>query len=739
MGYTNLKYLNKSVLQSFLSNYDKFTILGHTYAMEREMLRVVDFKNSTYKHPEVFGYKSRNMYITTDFAENQVEVITDQHKTIGEVIDFNEALFDIVASELKEDEVLWPLSMPCEITDDISESTFREEKENELYRKYLTNKYGKNKQMISGIHFNFSFAEEFISDLYKYVDYEGDYQAFKDSVYLKVINNYLYYQYLITVFLSATPIANDSFGVTNDVYSIRNSKYGYRNLEDLGIDYSSIDSFITSVKSAIDQKLIIDEREIYESIRIKNGHKYVSEHLKETGIKYIEIRNIDINPYFKGGANPQDLQFLELVLMFCLYTDFEEKPRIDELISSSTDISEYEDIILSDLAAIRDFCCKYRLDLCNLVDEYVEQIKTNNTLTMRVKREILEIGFESFGYKYANKYLTSAYENRYKFLGFESLELSTQLLIKEAVKRGIKVDILDKSDNFIKLSTKEKSELIMQATKTSVDGYVNILAMENKVVTKKILDEAGIKTPKGREFTNIHLAYKYALSLKDNFVIKPKSTNFGIGVNIFKDVVIEEDVLSAVEFAFKHDNTIIVEEFIKGKEYRFLVIGDSTVGVLHRVPANVVGDDKHSIAELVEIKNKDSLRGSGYVSPLEKIKIDEVCKTFLHAQGMDENTVLDEGVQVFLRENSNVSTGGDSIDYTDTIPTKYKELAAEATKLFDVAFCGVDIIIEDIDKEDSDYGIIELNFNPAIHIHSYPYQGKERNIAKEILAVLKLV
>ena len=91
---------------------------------------------------------------------------------------------------------------------------------------------------------------------------------------------------------------------------------------------------------------------------------------------------------------------------------------------------------------------------------------------------------------------------------------------------------------------------------------------------------------------------------------------------------------------------------------------------------------------------------------------------------------------VFLRENSNISTGGDSIDFTDIIPNRFKEIAIKSSKAIGAKICGVDMVIEDYTDERSNYGIIELNFNPAIHIHSYPYEGKERNVAKDILNLL---
>ena len=92
------------------------------------------------------------------------------------------------------------------------------------------------------------------------------------------------------------------------------------------------------------------------------------------------------------------------------------------------------------------------------------------------------------------------------------------------------------------------------------------------------------------------------------------------GENFEDDLLLKVNSNGQFYFAFKNDNTVLIEEFIKGKEYRFLVIDDEVVGILHRVPANVIGDGEKTISELVEIKNQDPLRGKGYVTPLEKMQ-----------------------------------------------------------------------------------------------------------------------
>ena len=113
---------------------------------------------------------------------------------------------------------------------------------------------------------------------------------------------------------------------------------------------------------------------------------------------------------------------------------------------------------------------------------------------------------------------------------------------------------------------------------------------------------------------------------------------------------------------------------------------------------------------------------------------------FLKAQNKDFDTIPLENETVFLRENSNISTGGDSIDVTDQMDDSYKKLAVQMAAALGVAVCGVDIIIPDhsvpATQAEPNYGVIEANFNPAMLIHIYPYKGKSRRLTMEILRLL---
>ena len=752
-------------------------ILSGNFGIERETLRL-DENGYLAKsdHPEEFGDKAHNPYITTDFSESQIEVITPALPDVIEAYNFTRALYDIVAMEIG-DEYLWPESMPCIIPDykDIPVAKFADHsKESQEYREKLLLKYGGKKQLISGIHYNFSFNESIIEKLYEDSEKNLSYKEFKNSIYLKVARNYLRFRWLIVYLLGAAPVVHESFvdsckcplkKVSNNEYSSlgaishRNGKCGYKNKVDLFPSYNSVNEYIESIDGYIKDEIIESHKELYSQVRLKPSNtKNFKESLLNEGIKYLEYRTIDINPFEKGGISLADLRFLQVFNIYLLtkeeseFENWQEEALENQQLIAVHGIDNIElkhdgkcinriDFGLEILNEVMGINNELNLGFEDVIKDMIDKVKDSKlTYAYKITQKINEEGYINTFLSLAKGYKESAYKNRFKLEGYEDLELSTQILMKESIKRGITVNVVDRSENFISLKKDEKIEYVKQATKTSKDTYVSVLIMENKTVTKKVLAEKGVKVPRGEEFNTIEeakiKAHKY---INKPIVIKPKSTNFGIGINIFPEGANLEDIIHAFEIAFKNDTTVLIEEFIKGKEYRFLVINDEVVGILHRVPANIIGDGGKSIKELVEVKNQDPLRGKGYVTPLEKIRLEENAELFLKQQGKNFDYIPKKDEIVYLRENSNISTGGDSVDYTDDIPQKFKDIAVNASKAAGAMICGVDMMLEDYRDENTNYAIIELNFNPAIHIHSYPYKGKERKIATHVLKLLDLI
>jgi glutamate--cysteine ligase len=681
-------------------------------------------------------------------------------------------LYDIVALEIGKDEYIWPASMPCLIdeTTPIPVAHFNENEEGceaEAYRQMLLQKYGGKKQLLSGIHYNFSFPEKMIQSLYALEKRTESYKDFKNQLYLKVARNYLRYRWLIVYFLGCSPLCHETYTTEEPLtllgertytllegVSYRNSARGYANQVDLFPSYKNVAAYQESLNTFITNGLISSPKELYSQVRLKTKDpKNYMQALAKDGIQYLEYRSIDINPFDKAGIKLKDLEFLNIFNFYLLLkeeTDFadwqqealDNQHRIADsglanVMLSHDGVAKPKVIwgseILREMRAIAQVL-ELRQGMTGLTELEEKLRDANRTYAYRMKCFVENMSYVEAHMYWAIEYKKEAYVKRFRLQGYEGMELSTQILMREAIKQGIAVEVLDKKDNFIALTKGDHTEYVKQATKTSKDTYITVLAMENKVVTKCLLEKAGLQVPQGDYATDEKQGKKLLYHwVGKPVVIKPKSTNFGLGISIFPKGAAYADLEKALAIAFKEDETVLIETFIPGKEYRFLVVGDEVLGVLHRVPANVIGDGISTIQELVQKKNKDPLRGKGYRTPLETIRLDESAHLYLKQQHLTEKSVPEKDRCVYLRENSNISTGGDSIDYTDKVHETYKALAVAATKAMGATICGVDMMLVATDQPSEPYSIIEVNFNPAIHIHSFPYQGTERKIAAKLL------
>ncbi|WP_027107258.1 bifunctional glutamate--cysteine ligase GshA/glutathione synthetase GshB [Ligilactobacillus ceti] len=728
----------------------------HNLGLEKESQRVTTHGQlAQTNHPSLLGKRRYHPYLQTDFSESQVELITPVTKSVSELMRWLAALHDVIYRTLPENELLSPLSMPPSFSDDLTEIKIaRLEKYCDvLYRRYLAKTYGKAQQMICGIHFNFSFDDELLDKLYTVSQTTDSFKTFKNDLYLKVARNYLRYQWLITYLMGASPVANANYtsragDFQGTMRSIRNSIYGYTNHEKLNVSYDNLADYVHDLEKLIQQQKIICEKEYYAPVRLKGGASLTE--LLENGIEYIELRNIDLNPFSAYGVTNEQISFLQALMVYLAYlpendelNTMEQGNKISKIIAAEkpNEVSQYQMLGLQFLAGFEEWIQRINADID---DQVIQQAKLyfeepKETLSARWLQQI-HFDQTKISVQFALENKQEALLKPYQLAGFTTMELSTQILMFDAIQKGIQVKVLDESEQFIQLQYKGHIEYVKNANMTSKDNYIVPLMMENKLVTKKVLQTAGYQVPKGIECNAIEEAKKYYPKFaQSGFVIKPKSTNFGLGITIFKSGAKEPEYQLALERAFQQDKTVLIEEYVPGTEYRFFVLDGEVKSVILREPANVIGDGKHTIAQLVALKNESPLRGSHYQTPLEFIKLGEIEQSLLAQQGLTVADILPKNQKIFLRVNSNVSTGGDSIDVTDQIPFEYQKVIAAASDALGAKVCGLDVIITDPKQKvtaPGAYSIIEANFNPAMHMHAYPYKGASHRLTMDILKML---
>ncbi|HEL9644726.1 TPA: bifunctional glutamate--cysteine ligase GshA/glutathione synthetase GshB [Streptococcus suis] len=729
-------------------------ILQATFGLERESLRInADNSVAQTPHPKKLGSRRFHPYIQTDYSEPQLELITPVAYSTKEARRFLGAITDVAMRSMDKSEYLWPLSMPPVISADEIQIAQLESDYEYQYRVGLAERYGKLLQSMSGIHYNFELGKDLTQQLFEASDYDN-LITFKNALYLKLAQNFLRYRWLLTYLYGASSLAEEGF-LTDEigcVRSIRNSKYGYVNAPDVHISFSSLEQYVTDIEQAVASGQLSAEKEFYSAVRLR-GAKTSRDFLTK-GITYLEFRNFDLNPFEPLAISQETLDATHLFALALLWLD--DMERVDEELAAASELNNR--IALSHphtplpaeadaspiLTAMTEIVAHFGLD--DYYNQLIAQVETalqdpRLTLSGKIAEQVEDGSLERFGQQQGRLFHDYAWTAPYALKGYENMELSTQMILFDAIQMGLHVEILDEEDQFLKLWHGDHIEYIKNGNMTSKDNYVIPLAMANKVVTKKILDQAGFPVPAGAEFSNKEEALRYYGQVTSSaIVVKPKSTNFGLGISIFQEPASLSDFEKALDIAFSEDSHVLVEEFVAGTEYRFFILDGKCEAVLLRVAANVVGDGQSTIRELVDKKNQDPLRGRDHRSPLEIINLGEIELLMLEQQGYTPDTVLPEGIQAFLRGNSNISTGGDSIDMTDQMDESYKQLAAAMATAMGAWACGVDLIIPDrtkpASKDEPNCTCIELNFNPAMYLHTYTYAGPGQSITPKILRKL---
>lgn len=310
---------------------------------------------------------------------------------------------------------------------------------------------------------------------------------------------------------------------------------------------------------------------------------------------------------------------------------------------------------------------------------------------------------------------------------------STQVLLDAARKKGIKAEVISKRFHLLKLTYNGVSSFI-KGTSFHVNSQPVCLITNNKFLTKKILRVHKIDVPKSWLVRTPKEAREMVIK-KNLFpcVLKPVKGTHGNRVFANIESLKEFDEVLPLVFNKPGEENVLIEEYIKGKNYRLLVVGNKVSAVMERIPAHVIGDGINNIRQLIKKFNRNSLVGEKYEKPLCKIKINGEVKRNLKKQKIKLTYIPKREEKIILRQNSNISTGGIGKDVTDKISNKMKKVAIKAAKAIGIVITGVDIIHE---KSSEKFYVLELNDCPGIDIHHYPAIGKPRKVADDIIKFL---
>lgn len=316
----------------------------------------------------------------------------------------------------------------------------------------------------------------------------------------------------------------------------------------------------------------------------------------------------------------------------------------------------------------------------------------------------------------------------------EKLGPSTFAIVKQAKLRNIPYARLN--NNSLLMLGQGCNQKIICASVASTTSSIAVDLASNKNATRNLLSQSYIPVPKGSLIYDITELEKAVNEIGFPLVTKPVNGNHGRGITT-RITTIEQAQKGFYE-AQKVSEDVIVERYIKGTDYRFLVINYKLVAVAKRTPAMVTGDGASTIEELINEINRDVRRGEGHEKELTKIKIDASTQSILEEKKLALNAVLPNGEILFLKDTANLSSGGTATDVTDIVHPHNIFMAERIARLMNLDICGIDIMAEDviIPITEKNGAVIEVNAGPGLRMHLSPAEGTARNVAEPLLNML---
>jgi len=332
--------------------------------IEKEGLRVTpEGKISQLPHPQNLGAALTHPSITTDYSEALLEFITPAKDSTDDLMNYLQELHQFTYQNIADDELIWPGSMPAIIKDELDIKIAEYGSSNigrlkHIYRHGLWHRYGRTMQSIAGLHFNFSMPESFWTHYHEQQKSNLPLTEFQSASYFRMIRNFRRHSWLLMYLFGASPAIDNSFLDTDESLksagkhtkylpygsSIRMSDVGYTNKAQdvLNISFDGLNEYISSLRKAIHQvhkpyqalgqkkdgeylqinsNILQIENEYYSDVRPKrvgaSGEKPVCA-LSRSGVEYVEIRCMDLDPFEPLGICKDSIHFLEAFMTWCL-------------------------------------------------------------------------------------------------------------------------------------------------------------------------------------------------------------------------------------------------------------------------------------------------------------------------------------------------------------------------------------------------------------------------------------
>ena len=300
--------------------------------------------------------------------------------------------------------------------------------------------------------------------------------------------------------------------------------------------------------------------------------------------------------------------------------------------------------------------------------------------------------------------------------GYDELNPYARIIADEALRRGIRVDVIDPAWGELRLTHGGRT-IVTRESLSELTTAVAMSRCDDKRVTRRVLSRAGLRVPRGRAatFDDADAAF---LAEVGAVVVKPARGEQGTGITV--GVRTPRALREAVALARQHCPDVLIEEQCEGEDLRVVVINHEVVAAAVRRPASVVGDGTHTVAQLIERQSRRRAAATGGES---RIPMDEMTRAVVHEAGHTMDDVLPEGEVLIVRRTANLHTGGTIHDVTAELHPELAAVCVAASRALSIPVTGLDLLVPAPDRPE--YVIIEANERPGLANHE-PQPTAER-------------
>ncbi|MHA8110427.1 glutamate--cysteine ligase [Lactobacillaceae bacterium Melli_B4] len=275
---------------------------------------------STEPYPNTIGDETTNPWITNDFLEAMSEVVTPPANNAIDAVHYLYSINTSLRTALSPGEILWPLSMPPimpKVKDKalIANTTPEKQKYFETWLK----KHSISEGAPCGTHVNLSIRPHIIKMIYEnFKNRFNSEQEVKNYLYMTMAQGFIRYRWLITYLFGASPIAEENYFDSENrphhpVRSLRQStSFGFG--AKFFADYTNLNTYVDSMNEAVKNKTLLSTAEGQGPVRLR-GDKDLNK-MKKSGIQYIELRMLDLDPSSSIGIRTGTIRFLRLMASY---------------------------------------------------------------------------------------------------------------------------------------------------------------------------------------------------------------------------------------------------------------------------------------------------------------------------------------------------------------------------------------------------------------------------------------